>query len=804
MNKVNKNKKRKLRAVSFCLALTVLLSISACGKNDKKVNAISFLLSDAKTIYPSSSQKNLHVTDVSNLKEIAQSGLVTLLIDESTYSAVIFETLAQKYWYSLPSLPLEDAGGYDYSAAPVTLTVVNGSETLYLNSQDNAVAFDNVTYDKLLGENKDENKDKDKIENINTNKVIGVTVSYIITADEQTAKKEKFEKTDIAFLLRVAYKLEDGSLYVSCQTTNISSNENAKIVNLGLLESLGASTTAQPGDFMLVPDGSGALIHTAVEQTDFKKMNFIVYGDGTPPSEDLDEKPAVIAAYGIKTGDNAMAALIENGDAIARISADRATGDSGLNKVGANFNITEYKDITNKKSISRHISRQSYSEDIKLCLRFLSGSNATYSGIAAVCREQLIRDKKLSTKTIETGDYLPFNLTTVGAVRKNIIERIPIKSTQELTTFEQTQDMLSRLKSKGINSVSLRYKGVLSGGLNQKDISKANVLRSLGGEKGFARLNDYMITQNMNLFLDINILSSSKKWITFDATNSKTILGDNSVTQSENKMHAYAGEDFFEQSLRPVSSIEKVVLSVLTTFRNTDIEGFCLNDAGRLLYSDFSKETYDRQGAADIIAEQITSLTTGRKMMMDTGNFYAIKNANVIFNIPMSLAASEEEDPPYRMVPFIQLILHGIMDYSGAPINEAFDANDNVAIQTEDLFFDSGKNEKQKKLKDAMLRYIEYGACLSYEWSYTELSKTEGVETYYFDDWMNQAVDFHLKAKDALTDLRGARMVKHSQIKPGVFCTEYEGNNFIYVNYTTDDADIGGVTVKARNFLRIY
>lgn len=797
MKKINKNKKQVLRVVSFCMMLIILLSVAACGQNNKTVDVVSFSQEEAKDIYPSSTDMKLHVTDVSNLKEVAQSGLVKLLIDESTYSPVIFETLAGKYWYSLPSTPLEDVEGYDYSAAPATLTVVNGSETIYLNSQENSVAFGNASYELLIEEHQDKNENK--------NKAIGLTVNYIVTVDEETSKKDKFEKTDIAFWLRLEYKLEDGSLYVSCNTSNLSGNANAKIINLGLLECLGASTTAQPGDFMLVPDGSGALIHTAVEQTDFEKMNFIVYGDSLPASDDAsDEKPAVIAAYGIKTGENAMAALVESGDAIARISADRATGDSGLNKVGANFNITEYREITNKKTISRYISRESYAGEIKLCLRFLSGSNATYSGIAAVCREQLIRNKKLSTKTVETGDYLPFNLTAVGAVQENIIKKIPIKSTVKLTTFEQTQDMLSRLKSKGVNSVSLRYKGILSGGLNQKDVSKAKVLRSLGGEKGFAELNDYMITQNMNLFLDINILSSGKKWISCDSAHGKTILGENREIQTKNEMNAYGGDDFFIQSLRPVSLVGNAVLKVLTTFRNTEIEGFCLNDAGKFLYSDFSKRTYSRQKAADKISEQITSLSTGRKMMMDTGNFYAIKNVNMILNIPMSLTISEEENLPYRTVPFIQLILHGIMEYSGAPINESFVLDENGETKVEDLFFGSGKNEKQKKLKDAMLRCIEYGACPSYEWSYTELLKTEDFETYYFDDWMNQAVDFHLKAKDALADLRSTRMVKHSQIKTGVFCTEYEGSNLIYVNYTTEDVDVGGVIIKARDFIRIY
>ncbi|NLX92572.1 MAG: hypothetical protein GXZ02_01670, partial [Clostridiales bacterium] len=185
------NKKRILRVVSFFLVFTVLLSTVGCGKNNETVEIISFSKEDANDVYPSPVE-NLHVTDATNLKEIAKSGLVTLFIDDSTYSVAVLETLAQKYWYSLPLLPPEYDGGYDYSAAPVTLTVVNGSETIYLSSQDNSVAFGNAAYVVQKDENKDE-KDKKKIN--------GVTVHYIVTVDEKTAKtiKENFDITDITF-----------------------------------------------------------------------------------------------------------------------------------------------------------------------------------------------------------------------------------------------------------------------------------------------------------------------------------------------------------------------------------------------------------------------------------------------------------------------------------------------------------------------------------------------------------------------------------------------------------------------------
>ena len=49
-------------------------------------------------------------------------------------------------------------------------------------------------------------------------------------------------------------------------------------------------------------------------------------------------------------------------------------------------------------------------------------------------------------------------------------------------------------------------------------------------------------------------------------------------------------------------------------------------------------------------------------------------------------------------------------------------------------------------------------------------------------------------------------MVSHSMVAQGVYCTEYEGNTLIYVNYTDKDYAVdkaGGFTVKANDFIRI-
>ncbi len=779
------------------IAVLIICCLAACDKGGKNINTQSFLKEEAVDVYPSNTNKNLHVSDAgnSNLKFIAKSGLVEIFLDTTTYAVAVRETLKDSYWYSLPVVPEEYFGRYNFSASPINITLVNGSKTYYLNSQDNAVEQGNVSY-KILYENTGKTADINPLP-------VGVQVYYFITPDSETAEKKAYSETDIGFLVSLTYTLQDGSLYVNCEHINLTGNPDVFIKDIGLLEFFGASSSAQPGDFLLVPDKSGALIYTAVEQPSFSTMTLQVYGDNQSTQTPEDEKTAVAAAFGIKKSENALAVIIEDGDAIARISADRATGNSGFNKVGASFAITEMADVEKGNKIIRSAAQHSFTTPVKLCLRFLSGGNATYSGIAAVCREQLIRDNILSKKTLESTENLPFHLTTVGAVKTNIVDSIPIKSTKNLTSFDQAQDMVSRMKSKGVNSISLRYTGALTGGLNQKDVSKARILRRLGGKTGFEELNTYLKSQKMELYLDIGLLSSKQNPVFDNAKTITTVSRGEGYTLTKNDFSAYSGDTSFKQNLRPVAGYDNAVLKVLSGFRGSALGGFCLNDAGRILYSDYSDSGYNRQEAAKEIDIQIAALSNGRKIMLDSGNFSAIKNAGVIVNMPMPPETGEGENIPYQYIPFIQLILHGMVDYSGAPINLSYTPGDSTT-QSKDLQFAALTGQNQKPMKDMMLKYIEYGACPSFMWSYKRFEGTEnGVETFYYDDWINQAVDFYFQANTALADLRGLRMVRHTQILPGVFRTEYEGTKLIYVNYTYTDVDVGGVTVKARDFLKL-
>lgn len=743
-----KNSKKIFIKIVAVLLLSCMV-LSACSgsaevgvKTIKSVssrNIISSVSSDPKALHYSESRSSFS-------EKAASSGLIEMYIDAATNSFFIYETTKKKLWSALPLLENIYSGEELLSGASMAcVKVTGGTDTYELNTQDNSLAYGKASYSLTDS---------------------GAVFSYDIFPDEATAAKGSYAKSDIGFNVSITVSLRDGSMIADCTYENLTGNPDACIEEIELLNYFGAYNDTGDDDYLLVPDGSGAIIRTSIYDESFESLSFAVYGSDPSLCTDGDTADAIIPAFGIKHGDSAFVALIQEGDASAFINADKATSISEYNRVYPRFTVTPVKYDGEKLYISNTPSVTK----ISLCYRFLSGQNATYSGLASACREQLIRSSVLSTKTVKVSDYLPFCLTLTGATKKSFG---PFERLSTLTTFEQARDMLTRMKNKGINNAFVRYRGIFSGGTDSESPGEATLLRRLGGSDKLSELYDYISSQKMSLFLDIDILSSAND---FSDGGSVNIKKESSAYTPDESLSLVTGKTAASRSLAKISKLAKTVSSLLTETRYYSFTGFCFNDAGKLLYSDFSYGGLLREDAADQISSAISPLSTGNSSMAVKGNFYMLKNIDVIIDMP--LTPSVAGSGAYVSVPFVPLVLHGIVDYAGEAINI------------------------QNNLEETMLRSVEYGACPHFEWNYEPLTD-DGSDVFYYDNTINEAAEFYSKANEALNDLRDARMTDHYEVSDGVYCTEYDTGAMIYVNYTDSSCETRGIVVDARSFLRV-
>lgn len=748
---------RFIKNISFrlvCVLLAVFMVFLSAGCAHVNINRSVVTLN---TISSPSENYELHCTKVNNLKAhpIAKSGLIELLIDTTNKSFSIIQTdenlkEASFYWSALPILkPGEYADSYKSKASVIDLEVLGGTDKYLLNSQDNSVAYNKASFELIDN---------------------GAKFTYNIFPDETTANKQVLNENDIAFSVELTITLVDGSLFADFSYSNLSGNKNAVITNLKVLNWFGAYNQSEKDDFLLVPDGCGAVINTSVYDNSFEPLTFSVYGDDISSPEKKCDGNAIIPAFGLKHSSLAFVALITKGDAISKIYADKATDSNEYNIISSGFEITPY-DYSNG---TLTVSKNSYNpkDGLEICYRFLSGSNATYSGLACACREQLIRNSVLSTRNVEENVNLPFNLSIIGSVTENY--KNIFNKTIAVTDIEQTTDMITRMKNKGINNINIRYTGAFDGGINQKDISNFSTLFKLGSKKEFNELYDYIDSQNMNLYYDINILSSSNGFST--GQNAISLTGKSLTKNISNPYYEFIKSSNYKWHYRSLSSLKKLVSKILINSKNYNFSGFCIADIASVLYSDYSSDYLNRCEAAKLISDSIIPLTTNRSTMINGGNIYIIKNAEIAINLPQKTSVTNSG--AYTAVPFVQLILHGSIDYSGSAVN--LDNNP----------------------KESLLRSIEYGSCPYYEWSYSELSSKHN-DPYYYDKFINEASEYYSKSNKILSDLRCIRIIEHSKIADGVFKTEYENGSIIYVNYTDADFTVSGVVICAGDFTRL-
>ncbi len=758
------------RVSALIVLLSLVFSLFGCDSSRGALPAseVVRIEGDLKEKKSEIKDRNLHLIDTDSLdNSMASSGLLEIFLDDRSFGIALYEKTKQKYWYSLPDRANYN---YDYSAATVTLEVLCGNTLYKLNTQDDSVAYGNIACE-VLGDAKR----------------TGFTVTYVIASDSKTAgkitsdqvinetiKADAFDKNDIVYEVKVTYELLDGNLYVSAQYRNLSENRDAYLLNMELLPFFGASDTAENGDFMLVPDGCGAVINTATDDVDFKPLTFEVYGDNPSADAEDDDCSAYFPAFGAKQGENAFVTIIEKGDAVSSVRVDRKNGKTGFNTVGTVFHITEHETVTEKGETVTYINNVPYSGELKLCIRLLGGASSGYDGLAAACREQFMRTGYISVNIVEKEQYLPFNLSVIGATTAVGDKLKFIETVKTLTTFEEAQDILFRAKSKGINNINVRFEGALKGGVNSSKTGSLDFGLLLGGKKEFESLHEYTVAQGHSLFIDIPVFSwNGKKPIS--GNKAFSIFGTSVKEETENPLGSVLGAEVFSRKILKISEIENNVINLLNKAEEIDFDGFCVSDASEYLYSDYSGGYTDRQTAMKTIAENLRPLSTDRILMMSTCNLYSLKNADIVFEMPVC-ASVEERENLYESVPFLQMILHGTVDYSVGAVNTAEDKTYH------------------------MLKTVEFGACPSYVWCFDE----KGTDKFCYEEQLNEASLFYARANEVLADLRNVRITDNGEtLTDGVRFTEFDNGAIIYVNYNDEEAKVNNISIDPHSFIRI-
>lgn len=588
------------------------------------------------------------------------------------------------------------------------------------------------------------------------------------------------EKEKQLFQFTMEYSLDQESLLVSVPMSKALYNAKMPPLEVEVLPHFGGSNSTGEG-YLFLPDGCGAISEFSSKKSARAKYISDVYG--FDQSLNMEEKPAKIQqismpVFGIKDGDHAFLAIIEDGEAFASVIANRAGTLSSYNEVFASFTTHSYQNITigSLENASKLIGIQdkAYQGALRIRYSFLSNDEADYSGMAGYYRCYL--EKTAGMKQLETKTAIPLNLELLGAVNKvKTLLGIQYQGMESLTTTEQAKEILTEIKKNKISSINLKYGGWFNGGLKQTMASSIKVVSVIGGKSGIANLAEFAAENDIRFYPSAKLLTAPSGSAGFN----KFRMAARQIDQKEAKSYDYnvvsRKEDGYRYILTPASLSEQIS-NFSTNYKNLKLTNLCIEDIAQNVYPDYSKgKPIDRQTTVNIYKSLFKGELSGyHSLMLDGGFSYAVPYADVLLNVPFEASDWYIED---REIPFFQMVYHGYTVYSGEPLNLSC--------------------EYEKDL----LKVIEYGGV-----PYFQLMAADGAEVKNTDFseycsnnysiWKDRMIQAWKQINEALQPVGNAKMIKHAKLADDVYQTTYDNGCSVYVNYGTAKFTQKNITVQ--------
>lgn len=606
-------------------------------------------------------------------------------------------------------------------------------------------------------------------------------------ADKELSFHEASDSNPV-FNVTVIYRLDGDDLVVEAPISELEGPKEYYIYALRILPYFGAGGVNDEG-YLLVPEGGGSIINFNNGKTSQSIYYSNVYGwDMALERKDLVHSThANMDVFGLSSGDDSYICILEDGASYASVTADISGRVTSFNSVCAEFNIKPREQFDMGGGANQTV--YAYLEELpdeNIVQRYSFIDSGSYVDMAKDYQSYL-KNKYPESFTKNDETTVPVAVEVVGAVDKvKQIMGIPVSRPLPLTTMSEAEELLTQMVNDGFTNLSAKYVGWANGGVTQKIGTKYKPVASLGNEKDLKNLISTAEGLGVDFYLD---------GVTDYAYNSNIFRGFFSYTDAAKFLSRKRAELYLYSDVTFTARDgwkhyfllhgDKIIEMAGNLNDYTDKVGanVAFRDMGKDLSSDYYKKDYTSREEQRSMQNELLKETdaTGKKIMINSGNAYAMPYADFITN--MDLKGSEYTIID-ETVPFYQIAIHGYVDYSGYPVNICGNS------------------------LEELLTSAEYGAGLSFtlmkESSFT-LQKTLYPEFYAsdVDKCYENMLEMYTRYNKELGHTFNQEIIGHTVINEDVKVTEYEDGTKVYVNYGFNQFETDGVVVPARDYLVI-
>ena len=586
------------------------------------------------------------------------------------------------------------------------------------------------------------------------------------------------------FLIPLEITLTDKGIRAAVPLADIREQSSAvKLTTISPLPNFGAGREGEEG-YLFFPDGSGALAAFVRGSTGFSGR---VYGEDLSIVSNTKTEPdtrVMLPVFGSKLSDQAMLAIITEGDARAEIKATMASDRSPYCTIGATFIYREsiLVDVSQKTFETTQVNM--FEEQPcgleEFAVEFRPAEQGDYVGMANAYRSYLMQEKGLTPLEEQAS---PLTVQLVGGVmRQDNVLGIPVQRVTPVTTYADAAEIADTLRAGGVTDLTLNYLDWYKGADRSRLTVDMAAESRLGGSSGLKKLLEQMKEQGTGVFLDLNLTDMMQgQWgynTKYDAA--QTVQKEPAI------QYTYLMSTFQTDANSPLKFLLSPALlgraaeQVSAKLEKFSPTGYSLRSLGQKIYSDFGDRAVDRGVGLSQWEQVLGSLSEKGAGMFASANAYAFPYASAILDVPLTSNRYLLES---RSVPFYTMALHGLVPMSGASINAAEDS------------------------RTAYLRALETGVGIQYTLGMrnVDLAAEAGSAYGYCTAslWMDEAVANWKEASGYLRQVSNQAVVSHEQLATGVYRTVFANGLGVIVNYNDTDAVVDGQAIPAKGFAPI-
>ena len=301
---------------------------------------------------------------------------------------------------------------------------------------------------------------------------------------------------------------------------------------------------------------------------------------------------------------------------------------------------------------------------------------ADYMGMVNACRDYLEKTGVIERlKAEDLKSDIPLVLETLGTVEtEDQVLSVPVTVKKPLTSFDDVKLMYEQLAEAGISNIKFKLTGYANGGLYSDVPYNLKWEKKVGGNKGFTDLMEYANEKDIEIFpeFEFTYLNNTSMFDGFSYKKHAAKTMDNRYPRTYYYDPAYQMTRRWGPNIISSSVFEYFYEHFAPKLLKYAPSGISVGTLGSDLNSDFDKkDPYNREDSKSHVTDLLAQMSNDfGKVIVSGGNLYSVRYADYILAAPLD---SSQYLKTSEAIPFMGMVLHGYVQFSGEALNMAGD-----------------------------------------------------------------------------------------------------------------------------------